>query len=123
MLNRCRHFVDGRSNLVGFRTLLLNRLAGFIRHPAEFFSRRSHLVGGRADLTDGVLNLDDEVVEAAAQNGQLIFTIFRQALAQVALTVGNLPHHVADLVQRRSHGAANDQPDYQRNHHHHNGQQ
>src|SRR5690606_31105990 len=116
-------FIDRRGNLVRFRALLLNRLTRFVSDPAELFSGRSHLIRGGAHLPDGVLHLDHKVIEAAAQFSEFIFPVLRQTLAQVAVAIGDLLHHVTDLVQGGRYGTTYNQAHNQRDNDHNNGQQ
>ena len=119
---RC-HFIDRRGNLVSLGALFLNRGPGFIRDPAELFRRGRHLIRGGANFSHGVLNLHNKGIETTTELGQLVGTLIRQPLAEIALTISNFLHHVADVLQRPGHATANEYADHQSDYDNHNRHQ
>ena len=109
--------------MIRFGTLLLHRGPGFIGNAAEFFRCGSNLVGSRADIADGVLDFHYEGIETPPELCKFVATFVRQAVTEIALTLGDVLHHGSNGVQRFRHRTTYKHTDEQCDDDHNHGYQ
>jgi len=100
------HLVDRRGDLIGFAALVGHGLLRALRLAGHCTDQTGQLGGGAGDLLYQRMDLLDETIERGGQLAQLVLTGDRQALGQVAVTLGHVIQVALDQQQRAEQGVA-----------------